>query len=233
MNDTFKRPMPILRASEVVKTYSMGVRDVPVLRGVNLEVPAGGTLSIEGSSGSGKSTLLHLLGGLDVPDSGRVFFEERDMGEAGDSQRTRWRSRHIGFVFQSFHLLSELSVLENVALPGAGSGSGVTRKEAFRRAAVLLDQVGLDHRSAHRPYELSGGEQQRVALARALINKPRVLLADEPTGNLDSKTGDRIMDLLLHLAEHEKTALVIVTHNPTLASRCQVRHALRDGVLTA
>lgn len=223
----------LLEAEGLEKTYRMGVKDVPVLRGVSLKVAAGETVSIEGLSGSGKSTLLHLMGGLDVPDKGQVMYQGQVLSQAGDPRRSRWRAKSFGFVFQSFHLLAELSLLENVQLPAYARGAGESIRDARERALHLLERVGLADRTQHRPYELSGGEQQRAALARALMNRPQVLLADEPTGNLDSQTGDLIMNLLLDLVADEHTTLVMVTHNPALAGRCGRRLTLRDGLLTA
>lgn len=223
----------LLRAENVHKTYTMGVKALPVLRGVSVEVNVGQTVSIEGLSGSGKSTLLHLLGGLDVPDQGQIYYRGQEVGTSGDKTRSRWRASQFGFVFQSFHLLSELDLLENVILPAYASGSGKDVRSARKRGRELLEKVGLEDRANHRPYELSGGEQQRAALARALINAPEVLLADEPTGNLDSQNGEKIVDLLMQLVKDEGTALVMVTHNPQLAARCHRQYHLRDGVLSA
>ena len=184
---------PILRAEKLHKTYQLGRVQLKVLRGVSLSVRAGEFAAIQGASGSGKSTLLHLMGALDVPTAGRVLFEGQDIFAARNAARDRLRNRTFGFIFQFYHLLPELNVLENVAISrmigssvlGWASQRGDTRK----LAAELLDRVGLSQRLKHKPNELSGGEQQRVAIARALVNRPRVLLADEPTGNLDQKTG--------------------------------------------
>ena len=218
----------ILRAKEVHKTYHIGKRSVEVLHGVSLSVQRGETLSIMGASGSGKSTLLHILGGLDKPDAGDVFFEETSLVSMKSAQIAAFRANRCGFIFQSYHLLPELDVLQNVLLPSMAVLGGADVKE---RAEYLLEQVGLADRRSHRSTELSGGEQQRVALARALMNNPDLILADEPTGNLDSHTGEKILKNLFDLAHSERRTLILVTHNEEVARRCQRELILKDGKL--
>jgi predicted ABC-type transport system involved in lysophospholipase L1 biosynthesis ATPase subunit len=217
----------ILAARGLRKTYSMGKRDIEVLQGVDLDVRAGESLVIMGASGAGKSTLLHLLGGLDTPTAGEVKFDGTDLFRLSNVERTRLRNAHVGFVFQSYNLLPELDALENVCVPALVGGK---RDAAIRqRAAELLRAVGLGERLEHRPAEMSGGEQQRVAIARALMNKPRLLLADEPTGNLDSKTGDAILDLLWKMREELGATLVMVTHDQHVAKRGERVIEIADG----
>lgn len=224
---------PILGAREIHKAYRMGKEAVPVLRGVTLDVREGESLCIRGASGAGKSTLLHVLGGLETPSRGEVRFRGTSVYDLGTVRRSTLRARKLGFVFQAYHLLPELSVLENVQLPSMSSWDAVGKAGALRdRAGHLLEQVGLGHRLRHRPMELSGGEQQRVALARALMNEPELVLADEPTGNLDSKTGDLVLQSLFELAHGSGQTLVIVTHNDGLASRCDRTLQLEDGLLS-
>lgn len=211
-----------------VETGEQG-RRIHVLRGLELTVAAGETLSIVGPSGSGKSTLLHLLGGLDRPTSGTVRLGGRDLSGLDDRGLAGLRNRHVGFVFQFHHLLRDFSAAENVMMPRLVAGDG--REEARRRASRLLEQVGLGGRLAHRPAELSGGEQQRVAVARALVNEPPLLLADEPSGNLDVDTSERLHDLLFDMVEEHGSALVLVTHNRDLAGRAGRRLRLADGRL--
>lgn len=221
-----------LRVEDVHKTYRIGKRAVEVLHGVSLSVQRGETLSVMGASGSGKSTLLHLLGGLDKPDSGNVFFEGIRLDAMKPAACASFRASRCGFIFQSYHLLPELDVLQNVVLPSMAAGaSGLRRSEASARAEHLLDQVGLSGRMDHRPMELSGGEQQRVAMARALMNQPDLLLADEPTGNLDSHTGENVLHNLFDLAQSEQLTLVMVTHNEDVARLCQRELILKDGKL--
>ena len=217
----------ILRAEELHKAYHIGKRAVEVLHGVSLRVQRGETLSIMGASGSGKSTLLHVLGGLDRPDAGDIFFEETSLVRMKPPKRAAFRANRCGFVFQSYHLLPELDVLQNVMLPSMAT----RRKGVKARAQSLLEQVGLSDRMDHRPMELSGGEQQRVALARALINDPDLILADEPTGNLDSHTGEKILNNLFDLAQSAGRTLILVTHNAEIASRCARKLILKDGKL--
>ena len=217
----------ILRVEEVHKAYHIGKRAVEVLHGVSLCVQRGETLSIMGASGSGKSTLLHILGGLDKPDVGDVFFEETSLVKMKPAQQAAFRAKRCGFIFQSYHLLSELDVLQNVMLPSLA----VRRKDVKERAEHLLEQVGLSGRMDHRPMELSGGEQQRVAMARALMNDPDLILADEPTGNLDSHTGENVLHNLFDLAQSEGHTLIVVTHNEEVAQSCDRELILKDGKL--
>ena len=214
-------------ARDLRKSYKMGQRDVLVLQGVSVSVQRGEFLALRGASGAGKSTLLHLLGGLDTPDTGDIWFEGKDLASLSPTDLARWRNRTVGFVFQAYHLLPELDALENVCLPARLARVGA--QEAETRARELLKRVGLADRIVHRPAELSGGEQQRVAIARALINSPELLLADEPTGNLDSHTGDEILDLLLSLRAERQTPLVIATHDSKVAAKAPRAMELVDG----
>jgi len=222
----------ILKVEDLYKSYHMGATEVKVLKGVDLSVAKGEFVAIIGASGSGKSTLLHILGALDRPDKGTVKFEKRDMRRFGAGELNRFRNNAVGFVFQFYHLLDELSVLENVYLP-AMTGKSIAgwfscRKRAKNRAAELLAQLGLAERARHKPYQLSGGERQRVAIGRALMNEPRLLLADEPTGNLDSATGNGILDVLEKLNEAGQT-IVMVTHDEGIAHRAGRTVTLADG----
>lgn len=222
-----------LVATNIHKTYELERLTIPVLRGISLEVRRGERLAITGASGAGKSTLLHVLGGLDRPNQGTVHFEGTDVYALTPSARTEFRAEKIGFVFQAYHLLPELDVLDNVLLPALSRSGALRRMSALReRAKALLDRVGLSHRLHHRPVEVSGGEQQRAALARALMNEPAMLLADEPTGNLDSATGRQVLDYLWALTADAGPTLVLVTHNQDVAALCDRRLHLRDGVLT-
>jgi len=225
-----------MRVTNLVKTYHLGRVDVPVLRGVSMSVSAGEFVAILGASGSGKSTLLHLLGGLDRPDkplTGTIEFEGRTLHEFGSSELDRYRNEDVGFVFQFYHLLPELTVMENVLLGpmirygrlGYMARAGALKKEA----ESLLTTVGLGHRLKHRPAELSGGERQRVAIARALINQPKLLLADEPTGNLDHVTGGKILDMLMEIRRQRNQTMVVVTHDEETAKRADRVIRLMDG----
>jgi len=227
----------ILQAVNLFKTYHLGKVEVPVLRGVSLDVKAGEWVAILGSSGSGKSTLLHLLGGLDAPDKngGLVRFREQDLAELSGRGLNDYRSESVGLVFQFYHLLPELSVLQNVTLAAmiryGRFGYPRQREGVEARATELLNTFGLGHRLRHRPAELSGGERQRVAIARALCNQPPVLLADEPTGNLDRKTGNTILDLLAARKAADNLTMVMVTHDPEVAARADRIVRLADGVV--
>ena len=224
----------LVQAVAVRRSYAVETRTLDVLRGVDLSVAEGESLAITGMSGAGKSTLLHVLGGLDRPTSGQVLYRGRDLYALGDRERSAIRAQKIGFVFQAYHLLPELTVLENVLLPGLSATGAFLRGPRLReRAAELLGRVGLTERAAHRPNELSGGEQQRAALARALMNGPELLLADEPTGNLDSKTGEDVLRYLFELTGEQNLTLVIVTHNEAVAARCRRHVVLRDGLPVA
>lgn len=220
---------PILIAQNVRKTYIMGERKLEVLRGVSLSVQRGEFLALRGASGAGKSTLLHLLGGLDLPNDGDIIFDNHNLRQLPRSKLTELRNKRVGFIFQAYHLLPELSAIENVILPARMSRVAID--EVVPRARRLLERVGLGQRMEHRPYELSGGEQQRVAIARALINEPDLVLADEPTGNLDSHTGDEIIQLLCALRDERQTTLIMATHDATIAARApRVVHVV-DGQL--
>jgi ABC-type lipoprotein export system ATPase subunit len=219
----------ILVARQVCKTYLIGKRSIEILKGIDLTIRRGEFVALRGASGAGKSTLLHLLGGLDLPNSGEVIFDGANLGALAPRALTRLRNRRIGFVFQAYHLLPELSALENVVVPAQMARMPIPETEA--RARELLTRVGLGHRFDHRPYELSGGEQQRVAIARCLINRPDLVLADEPTGNLDSHTGEEIIQLLFSLHNEGKATLVMATHDSRIASRAPRVIALADGQL--
>ena len=222
----------IIEAKNVHRTYSIETSPVEVLKGVSLQIRRSEIVAIMGASGAGKSTLLHILGGLDHPTSGSVIFDGRDLYRIPERGREDIRALRIGFVFQSYHLLPELDVLDNVLLPSM-SRFKRWRQEAEnrKRALELLDRVGLADRARHRPTELSGGEQQRVALARALMNEPEVILADEPTGNLDSVTGEQVLHYLFDLTGERGHTVVLVTHNDAVAQRCARRLQLVDGCL--
>jgi len=216
----------MIETSKLSKSFHLAGHDVPVLHGLDLAVDRGEFVAVTGASGSGKSTLLHILGGLDRPSAGTYSFDGREMSALDDDERSRLRASHIGFVFQSFHLLPQLSVLENVALPFLYAPDGA--RDARDRAAAALAKVGLSHRLAHRPAELSGGEMQRAAIARAIVVDPELVLADEPTGNLDSATGAQILDALGALNDAGAT-LVLVTHDHDVAARARRRMHLKDG----
>jgi len=218
----------VIEARDIVKTYKMGEFDVQALRGVSFNIRRGEVVSIMGPSGSGKSTMMNTLGCLDRPTSGEYILDGESVGQMDDDQLASVRNRKVGFVFQSFNLLSRLTALGNVELPLRYSGVTEGRRE---RAKAALEAVGLKDRMTHRPYELSGGQQQRVAVARSLVNNPAIIMADEPTGNLDSKVGKEIMSLLLNLNKDLGTTLIIVTHDPIIAQQTQRVIRLRDGEL--
>jgi ABC-type lipoprotein export system ATPase subunit len=222
----------ILKAEGIHKSYRMGATKVTVLKGVDLAVKKGEFVAIVGASGSGKSTLLHIMGALDKPDKGFVKFEGRDLSRHSSGELNRFRNKMVGFVFQFYHLLDELSVLENVYLPVMAGKSVVgwlgSRRWAKSRAKELLEQFGLSQRTKHKPYQLSGGERQRVAIGRALMNEPRLLLADEPTGNLDSATGNGILEVFEKLNSLGQT-IVMVTHDERIARRAGRIVTLVDG----
>ena len=218
---------PLMEARDLFKTYTTGKRELTVLRGVNFSAQRGEFVAMRGASGAGKSTLLHLLGGLDRPNRGEVIFAGENVSQLSNPALAHLRNMKIGFVFQAYHLFPELNALENVFLPARMAR--VPAQEATQRGRDLLKRVGLGERMEHRPTELSGGEQQRVAIARALINNPEVILADEPTGNLDSHTGEEIMDLLLALRAEKQTTLIIATHSNQLAARAPRVIQLVDG----
>jgi ABC-type lipoprotein export system ATPase subunit len=218
---------PILTARGVRKSYLMGRRWLEVLRDVELTVRRGEFLALRGASGAGKSTLLHLLGGLDLPNAGEIIFDGADLRALPARALARLRNRRVGFVFQAYHLLPELSALENVALPARMAR--LPAGDAAAKGRDLLQRVGLGERLEHRPYELSGGEQQRVAIARALINQPDLILADEPTGNLDSHTGEEIIELLCALRDEKQTTFIMATHDARVAARAPKVVELVDG----
>jgi lipoprotein-releasing system ATP-binding protein len=225
----------LLSASGVKKSFRMGDSRIQILRGLDLDVRPGEFLAIEGRSGSGKSTLLHILGALDEYDSGTVRFDGRDFASIGASGRSDLRNRKFGFVFQFYHLLPELNVLENTMLAAMIEHSWFAfhtqKSRIVARAKELLAEMGLEHRLKHRPQQLSGGERQRVAIARALMNQPRVLFADEPTGNLDFDTGRQIMAVLERLHQQANQTIIMVTHDRSLASQADRVLVLQDGVL--
>lgn len=219
--------LSLIELREVTKQYG---DDAPVIRRVSLAVPAGGTLAVVGPSGSGKSTLLNLLGGLDAPTSGSVVFEQHDLAGYDADALARFRNRQVGFIFQLHHLLPQLTALENVLVPTLAARTG-RHEGALDRARRLLARAGLQGKEEARPGRLSGGERQRVAVVRALINSPRLLLADEPTGSLDGATAATLVDLLVDLNREEQVALLLVTHAPNLARRMGKVLELRDGTL--
>jgi predicted ABC-type transport system involved in lysophospholipase L1 biosynthesis ATPase subunit len=222
-------PAPHLKAVNVRRSFRVGQSTVEVLRGIDLEIRRGEALFLCGASGSGKTTLLYTLAGLEKPESGTVQFNGESLHARGDAHEARRRNRRIGFVFQGYFLLPELTALENVLLP-AMIGTR-DRKAALRLAEERLERVGLAKRKQHLPAELSGGEQQRVAIARALMNEPEILFADEPTGNLDSRTGQSIIELLLAMVREKNRTLVVVTHDAVLANRGDRRLEIQDGLI--
>lgn len=224
----------LIQAEGIHKTYMVRKNSVHVLRGASLGVKPGETVAIIGKSGAGKSTLMHILGGLDRPDQGRVMTEGRDLYGMTSANRSKIRASEIGFVFQSYHLLPEMDVLENVMLPAMAVRQAFGARAALRsRAMELLASVGLADRADHTPMELSGGEQQRVALARALMNDPKLVLADEPTGNLDNATGGQVLDMLFTLTKKRGHTLILVTHNDGVARSCDRVLLLRDGLIAS
>ena len=219
----------ILDAQNITKSFTDGKSSVDVIRGLSLQVKAGEFVSIVGSSGSGKSTLLHVLGGLDRPTSGQVFINGQRFDTLGEAERGYIRNEHLGFVYQFHHLLPEFSALENVAMP-LMLRKGANYKDVQQQAEYLLERVGLSHRLTHKPGELSGGERQRVALARALVAKPKLMMADEPTGNLDRKTAVKIFELLTELRKEFNMAMLIVTHDEHLAQSADAVLHMQDGL---
>jgi lipoprotein-releasing system ATP-binding protein len=221
--------VPILRTIDLEKVYRTAAGDLKVLDGINLDVRPSEILAITGESGTGKSTLLHLLGGLDRPTAGSICYNERDIFALGDTELAAFRNRTVGFVFQFHHLLPEFNALENVAMPALIGGLPLSR--ATPRASLLLETLGIADRADHRPNQLSGGEQQRVAVARALMNAPTIVLMDEPTGNLDTRTAEALHDEIVRLCEEQGQTFVVVTHNPALAERAHRVLHLEDGIL--
>jgi len=218
----------VIQADDLTKVYQMGEVQVQALRGVSLRIAKGEVVAIMGPSGSGKSTLMNIIGCLDQPSSGEYILDGEKVSNLKDDQLANIRNRKVGFIFQSFNLLSRVSALSNVELPMRYAGITKDRREKARHA---LEMVDLGDRVDHHPNELSGGQQQRVAIARALVNDPAIILADEPTGNLDSKSGDEIMQLLLNLNKENGTTLVIVTHDPEIAEQTQRIIHIRDGLI--
>jgi len=218
----------VIEARDLRKVYKMGEVEVEALRGVSFYIKRGEVLAIMGPSGSGKSTLMNTLGCLDRPTSGEYILDGEPVASLNDDQLASIRNRKVGFIFQSFNLLSRQTAITNVELPLRYSGNPEGRRD---RAIEALKAVGLEDRMTHRPYELSGGQQQRVAIARAIVNNPAIIMADEPTGNLDSKVGSEIMSVLLNLNKESGTTLIIVTHDPTIAEQTQRVIRLRDGLL--
>lgn len=219
----------VMRAEEVTKSYRTAERSLPVLNGINLSVAEGEFLAILGQSGAGKSTLLHILGALDRPTGGKVFHRGEDMFALSNNGLCRLRTRTFGFVFQFYHLLADFNALENVMLPSLIGRNGGQGKERRARGAELLARVGLQDRIKHRPFQLSGGERQRVAIARALMNDPDVLFFDEPTGNLDTRTGEEIHSLIKQLHQEEGKTIILVTHETELAQKAQRIVHIVDG----
>lgn len=221
----------VLRCNNIIKTFDSesGSARVQVLQGVDLDITRGDLVSIIGSSGSGKSTLLHILGGLDKPDSGELYWNNQSIYEYSDDKLAELRNQNVGFVFQFHHLMPEFTALENVMMPAMIKGD--SHKEASIRAKELLDEFGMGHRLQHRPSQLSGGEQQRVSMARALTNRPSIILADEPTGNLDEENTKIILDLLFKLRELENLSVVLITHEKEIAARCDKTYLLQKGML--
>lgn len=219
---------PVVVAENLTKIYKMGDVEVQALRGLSMQINRGEVVSIVGPSGSGKSTLMNILGCLDRPSEGEYTLDGERVAKMNDDQLAKVRNRKVGFIFQSFNLLPRSTALANVELPLRYSGTTKGRKERARQSLVA---VGLENRINHRPFELSGGQQQRVAIARALVNNPAIIMADEPTGNLDSKVGQEIMNLLLSLNRDSGTTLIIVTHDPKVAAQTQRVIRIRDGVV--
>jgi putative ABC transport system ATP-binding protein len=220
--------MPIIEARNITKTYTIGDREIRVLDEVSLSVSAGEFLVVAGSSGSGKTTLLSLLSGLDKPSSGRVLLEDRDITDTSEDDLAPLRNETIGFVFQSFHLVPSLTALENVMFPAEIKHD----PRAHAKAAELLKRIGMQKRSANFPHQLSGGEMQRVAMCRAVINHPKIIFADEPTGNLDSENGQAVLDLLLEFQRERQTTLVLITHSLNIAEMADRVIVLKDGRIT-
>jgi ABC-type lipoprotein export system ATPase subunit len=224
--------MELIRLREVTKTYSLGEVAVPVLNGISLDIRRGSMVALMGASGSGKSTLMNILGCLDRPTSGRYWLDGEEISQLSADQRALIRNRKIGFVFQSFNLLPRTSALENVIMPLAYTHVLLSKREARARGQAMLERVGLGHRVDHQPSQLSGGQQQRVAIARALINRPQIVFADEPTGNLDTKTSKEILQMFQDLSEDDGITVVLVTHDPGVAHYARRVVRMCDGVIT-
>jgi len=222
---------PLIKLENVWKIYQLGKVELEILKGISLEIAPGNFVVILGPSGSGKSTLLHIIGLLDTPTEGKVFLRDQDTSLLSEDELAQIRGRKIGFIFQQFNLLQNLTALENVMIPMVFQG--ISEKERKNRAEFLLESVGLKERMAHRPFELSGGEQQRIAIARSLSNNPEVIVADEPTGNLDSTTGQKIMETLINLHEKEQKTMIVVTHDPAIADYSEQIINIKDGQLVS
>lgn len=220
---------PMIRITDLHKSFIMGSRELTVLKGINLEIPRGQMVAIVGASGAGKSTMLHIMGMLDRPTKGTVYFDNQDLFQMSEAQQAEFRNRRIGFVFQFHHLLPEFTALENACMPALIQRRPIEQIE--QEATTLLQEVGLGQRLHHKPGELSGGEQQRVAVARALLQKPDLVLADEPTGNLDTHTGESLFGLLRELNRTRNTTFVIVTHNDKLSAQSDRIVYMQDGMI--
>lgn len=223
--------MELIRLREIRKTYSLGEVAVPVLKGISLDIRRGEMVALMGASGSGKSTLMNILGCLDRPTSGRYWLDGSELSQLSADQRAFIRNHKIGFVFQSFNLLPRTSALENVIMPLAYTHTLCSKREARARGQAMLERVGLGHRVDHQPSQLSGGQQQRVAIARALINRPQIVFADEPTGNLDSKTSKEILQMFQNLSEDDGITVVLVTHDPGVAHYARRVVRMCDGLI--
>lgn len=217
----------IVKMNNLVKIYKRGRIEVPALRGINLEVPVGRIIGIAGPSGSGKTTMLNIIGGLDTPTKGKVWVDDIDITTLNERELSEYRLKKVGFVFQFYNLIPVLTALENVEVPMILAK--VPKEERRKRAMELLKMVGLEDRADHKPDEMSGGEQQRVAIARALANDPSIVLADEPTGNIDTDTTIRIMNLIINLNKHMNKTFIIATHDPIVMEKCEKVHKIRDG----
>jgi len=224
-------PAPIIKLENVWKVYQLGEVELPVLKGISLEITPGVFVVILGPSGSGKSTLLNMIGCLDLPTKGSVFLAGRDISKMSEDELAQVRGEKIGFIFQQFNLLPNLSALENVMMPMIFQGKPEPERE--KRAKYLLNSLELGDRISHRPAELSGGEQQRIAIARSLINNPEIIVADEPTGNLDSTTGRKIMEILIDLHKNKGKTIIVVTHDPTIANYSNQIIRIKDGQLVS
>jgi ABC-type lipoprotein export system ATPase subunit len=223
--------MDLIELRDVRKTYHLGEVDLPVLKGVSLSIAKGELVALMGASGSGKSTLMNILGCLDHPSDGEYWLDGQEVSSAGSNDRAKLRNRLIGFVFQNFNLLARTSALENVVMPLNYSSVHLSEHEMRERATELLRKVGLSERMDHQPSQLSGGQQQRVAIARSLVNRPRLLLADEPTGNLDSRTSEEVLEMLAGLNQSEGLTIILVTHDPGVAKHAKRVIHIRDGLI--
>ena len=220
---------PLIKLESVWKKYQIGKKELVILRDINLEIPSNSFTAIMGTSGSGKSTLLHMISCLDTPTEGNVFLQGENVSGLSEDELAEIRGKKIGFVFQRFNLLSHLNAFENVAFPMIFQGT--QEAERKKKAESILSHMGLAHRMTHKPTELSGGQQQRVAIARALVNNPEIIVADEPTGNVDSKTGEQIMETLFELHKTEKRTIIVVTHDADIASYAENIIKIKDGVI--